>query len=406
MSFRRSFVVSWLTVVGVWGCQAHGGAPSVPPHKESAVAESYPLPSAQPPRKEGPSGDAATVEGTGDRNQNPKEVFSTLVSRTLADKEAACGLDSSEPLRLVSIVDGKVVVSRSLHGVERVGLPKIIFEPDDHAEYFMAEQRIDRSTLPKHLKRLEGADVAIVGEDSLCWTKLGEISAYAWADEEADWPSQDLPVVARRLFRDGGGFLAAPVAKGPCEEMYARLAVLAPPRTTETWSLRKLETPYVESDSKLVQMAFAQFADEPSLDAVDHRYQRFLRETKDDALPQDWWELPPHGYYSHLFSRNAWSLATNEHSGAALLVFGATARAEQGESTFYAEQFVVSCVTKEGALIVLGAFEMNGDLDYLTVLGIPGKAPTIIQHQEVMQLRHDAYEDVDYDLGHWPRVRE
>ncbi len=378
-----------LVLLAGWGCTSH----SVPPAPtRNGVASVSPL---------RPSATAAV----------PPEAQTSTVSSEEPSADPVCHLNESYPIELATVLDGKVVVSRSLHGVRRLGVPRVTHEPDDHSEYYLAEQRIDPLTLPTRLKRVRNGQVALISHDSICWASLGEISAQAWADEQGVSMNQHPKERIDVLFRDGDVFLAAPIITDSCDLHGVWRAVVAPPTTLRTWDLRELGKPPVEEDVRLVERALLRLAEAPLVDAVNARYERFRRRTG-STFPQHWWQLPPFRPRAGGRSRShfiaSWYLATSKDSEAALLLVDSYAVAEHDEALFASKWFGIYCVTADGSPVLLGPTDHRSGATMwrhkggFNVIAVPGHAPVILDDGAAFWLKQEQYHELDYGLAPWP----
>lgn len=129
----------------------------------------------------------------------------------------------------------RVVVQKNLGQVKLRGTPRLIAEPEDFAEFYLAESAIDPKTVPASLQALGGAQLHVLRGSDECKPRLGAFSAFAWADEEgAGWSASSPAKNAARVFKKGERFLVAQLE--PNCDLFGDLVTSTPIDGYRSWN--------------------------------------------------------------------------------------------------------------------------------------------------------------------------
>ena len=331
-------------------------------------------------------------------------AISILMSKPADEESTAdttCGLSTPDPIELMPLLHGKVVLSRSLHAVRLVGAPRLVFEANVGG-YYLAESTIDPESLPNELQGLPDTPVHFVDANGRCHGKLGNVSAWAWADRGGSaWQAGNPAVNALRVFRDGDSFLVADVAQDCGNENFAAATWRLPARF-HSWRLRSLsEEPGNDIAVRLMERGLAALQTEPGLAVTNAAYERFRRGSE-DLLPKRWWLLPQSYVY--------WSLATDAQ--AALLIAELQSRSFFAKHTFTAAWFAIWCIGAGGKLTSLSpdyvphefAKTITSFHHHLEIAGAPGELPLILYSSYALRPQAGHYTFYDYALPSPPAL--
>jgi hypothetical protein len=311
-----------------------------------------------------------------------------------------CRLTIPEPLELMPLLRNQVVISRSLHATKLQGSPKLVGEPEDHSEYYLAESAIALETLPPRLARLRGAAIRFLTGPTDCRARLGKIKAWAWADEDGVGWLRDVPGFnAQRVFREGEAFLVAEI-ESQCE--FARTLGVATLNTSDdlrSWTVRALldETDNPES-AALIQRGLVALEAAPALAVQNLAYERYRRRAG-GPLPEHWWSLPNSYVY--------WSYATSGTDALLIAELKSTIARE-----FSGAWLGVWCLGNDGKLVSLGPDAIPNEhatnIDFyhrhLDVVGPAGALPTVLYSYFALRPVGASYQLYDYSLDAPPRL--
>jgi len=313
-------------------------------------------------------------------------------------------------------IGDQVIVSPDLAAVRLRGQPRLIGEPEDFREYYLAEDAVDPGSLPARVRKLRDARVRFLSNLLLglprpppgplfpenaqpeCG-KLGKISAMAWADEEGLGWRQNAPLYnARRAFRDGAAFLVADVNCGHLGEV----ATVSPVDDFWQWQVRSLSTEKNNAEgAALIEKGRAALATEPALAVQNSAYESYRRKSGESAA-EHWWSLPQ--CYQH------WSYAT-AGSDAGLLITELSCHASSDAERFTGEWLGVWCVTPSGALVSLSPnyapSSPREDISnhwQVNVVGPPKSLPIIFYAHSALRPEAGRYEYYEYTLSPPPEL--
>jgi hypothetical protein len=308
---------------------------------------------------------------------------------------------------MLPVIHTHVVVQQDLGAAVLSGPTKLINEPEDFAEYYLAERTVQAESLPKRLRDQRGAQLLVLDGPESCNPKLGKVSAWAWADEQGLRWKRDSPSYNARLsFTEGDTFLVA--ATDPqCDFWGAGVATLDAIDNVRYWNVRSLMEEHDAAQKgerqHLTALGRAALAHEPGLAVQNAAYERF-REGHSEALPEHWWSLPrAYEYFSY---------ATLE--GAALLIVELNASVHSKIAPFDASWFGVWCVEDDGSLVSLGPDyiprEFREHIGFyrhrLSLFGSSGALPVMLYSYFAMMPDGERYRYVDYTLPVPPLIDE
>lgn len=374
--------------VASWACQSAG----------SRVAESSAKPSA--PAHAAAATASTTAASSSEANGSAQPAPGTREARV-----PACGLSQPTPITLLPVIHNHVVVQKDLGAAALSGPTKLLNEPDDFAEYYLAERSVQAASLPLRLRELRGASVRVLDGPEGCNPTLGKVSAWGWADEQGlRWKRESPAYNARLAFMEGDTFLVAAI-EPECDFWGAGVVTLDVIDDVRAWKVRSLmeehDAAREEEREQLIAQGRAAVEREPGLAVQNAAYERF-REGQSEALPEHWWSLPrTYEYFSY---------ATLDR--AALLIVELSARLHSEKRSFDASWFGVWCVDDDGSLVSLGPDyipdEFRESIRFyrhrLSLFGSPGTLPNVLYSYFALMPKDERYHYVDYTLPAVPRI--
>ena len=303
----------------------------------------------------------------------------------------------------MAVIHDKIVVSTHLPAVRLQGAPKLIWEPDDHGEYYLAENKVDPTSLPARLRLLPGRSVDFLGNPNRCRTRLGPISAWAWADEQGlGWKPGAAQHNARRAFREGNAFLVAD-ATSDCEVFAQRSATLSHIGNYRQWHVRSLLEEMDAPDvPDLISRGLAALEVEPALAVQNAAYERYRRKIG-MPMPEHWWS----GEGGYVY----WSYATLE-GAAPLLIVELETSITTPDASLANEWLGVYCIEPDQTLVSLGPdyvpIEQRGSIRFyrhsLRVVGAPGFLPMVLYAHYALRPENGRYRFYDYTMSPPPML--
>jgi hypothetical protein len=297
-------------------------------------------------------------------------------SAALPPPRPNCGLTTPPRIELLPVFRGHAVIRKNLGSVKLRGTPRLIAEPEDFAEFYLAEAAIDPRTLPAELAAMRGAKLNVLQGDVDCHPKLGKVSAFAWADEEGrGWSPSSPRKNAARVFEKGESFLVAELEPTDCGG----------------WGLVTLnEVEGYREWSKVVD------EDDPG----DGSTRRAVFERALATLPEAWQR--PGLRYMH------WTQANLAGASIVVLELQDGAR-EEGPQAAWLGAWCVDAGS--GQLVSLGPFAEHSDAisgyrHRLAVVGREGSLPIILYSYFGLEPSGEGYSFFNPSIGPAPHIEE